>query len=617
MQILKKTHKRAILASLLSVCIITLILFPTVVVAASQFIDTLTLDEATVNSPHQNRKIVHDTVHNKNSVVYKNFNNRSKHYANLFRDSTLYVVNAEIDEVLNRIKVEEHITYTNNQKESTIVIFLRVYPNSPMFVRRKDNVRFKEVEVNGNDVEYELMGTVMEIELKDPLNSGESVNIFLKFSEMIPDQAPPPTTLSLAFNTNSQGVAGYTDYGVFGNCNGIVSLGHWLPVVTPFADGEWHRSPLARNGVCQCFEPGIFKVNIEVDVDTVVCGSGIRVGETPLNKRDKKIVSYLAFGMRECTLQLSKQYEVLEEETDTAIVRACYLKDHRAFGETLLSSGVKALKLFSSIVGEYPYSELNLVESYLTNGAGGMEFPGLVTISSSHNDIKLNLGPLSLLLGDNNLAIDNAVNEFVKDMGEFVVAHEVAHQWWNVVVGNDSINNAWVDEALTNYYALIYYEKYYGEEKFNEQKLNHLELPVSFGKYSGISDKPLSLPSSYYSGSFQYTMLIYSKGPLFYDELRTSLGEETFVEICRAYFEKYKFKFADEDSFVDIAKEHVPGKADEIDMLFQRWVLEEHLYEDVPGHFIEKLVSMVGIKFPETINLENGLMDILKNLNSD
>ena len=43
-------------------------------------------------------------------------------------------------------------------------------------------------------------------------------------------------------------------------------------------------------------------------------------------------------------------------------------------------------------------------------------------------------------------------------MGEFVVAHEVAHQWWNVVVGNDSINNAWVDEALTNYYALIYYE---------------------------------------------------------------------------------------------------------------------------------------------------------------
>lgn len=41
---------------------------------------------------------------------------------------------------------------------------------------------------------------------------------------------------------------------------------------------------------------------------------------------------------------------------------------------------------------------------------------------------------------------------------ETVVAHEVAHQWWYAVVGSDPVNQAWQDEALSQFSMLEYLE---------------------------------------------------------------------------------------------------------------------------------------------------------------
>jgi hypothetical protein len=48
---------------------------------------------------------------------------------------------------------------------------------------------------------------------------------------------------------------------------------------------------------------------------------------------------------------------------------------------------------------------------------------------------------------------------------EWLAAHEVAHQWWFGVVGNDQIDEPWLDEALTQYSTMLYYEKAYGPER--------------------------------------------------------------------------------------------------------------------------------------------------------
>ena len=45
-------------------------------------------------------------------------------------------------------------------------------------------------------------------------------------------------------------------------------------------------------------------------------------------------------------------------------------------------------------------------------------------------------------------------------MLEFVVAHEVAHQWWHGLVGSDSRDHPYVDEALAQLVARGFSKKY-------------------------------------------------------------------------------------------------------------------------------------------------------------
>ena len=42
---------------------------------------------------------------------------------------------------------------------------------------------------------------------------------------------------------------------------------------------------------------------------------------------------------------------------------------------------------------------------------------------------------------------------------EYLIAHETAHQWWYSVIGNDEINEPWLDEALTEYSTILYFEE--------------------------------------------------------------------------------------------------------------------------------------------------------------
>ncbi len=78
-----------------------------------------------------------------------------------------------------------------------------------------------------------------------------------------------------------------------------------------------------------------------------------------------------------------------------------------------------------------------------------MEFPGLVTISSMlyQEDEQTK--------GDDTLKNLLANNPAFDQLLEFVVVHEVAHQWWNAVVGSNSKKHPYIDEAMANYSAIL------------------------------------------------------------------------------------------------------------------------------------------------------------------
>jgi aminopeptidase N len=79
--------------------------------------------------------------------------------------------------------------------------------------------------------------------------------------------------------------------------------------------------------------------------------------------------------------------------------------------------GVAAVDRFGEEFGRYPYGEIDLVMT--RDFGGGMEYPGLVILGTTEEG--------------------------------GAVVHEVAHQWWYGIVGNDEYGAPWLDESFAQY----------------------------------------------------------------------------------------------------------------------------------------------------------------------
>lgn len=110
-----------------------------------------------------------------------------------------------------------------------------------------------------------------------------------------------------------------------------------------------------------------------------------------------------------------------------------------------LKAAIDAVNAFCDAWGEYPYDTLDVVQT--PYNAGGMEYPGLVRIAEMYADL---IGAE----GDESLRLD--------------VAHEVAHEWFYAVVGNDQYREAWLDESFAVYGELVY-QLYTGESEADVQ----------------------------------------------------------------------------------------------------------------------------------------------------
>ncbi len=103
-----------------------------------------------------------------------------------------------------------------------------------------------------------------------------------------------------------------------------------------------------------------------------------------------------------------------------------------------------SMQVFSNRFGEYPYTEFDVVSTPML--ALGIEYPGITGITLLEYDLD------SVLYGLPAGA-----------MMDSTVAHEVGHQWFYSTVGNDQVDEPWLDEAVVQYITSLYYLDHYGE----------------------------------------------------------------------------------------------------------------------------------------------------------
>ncbi|MCK5064956.1 MAG: hypothetical protein KAQ97_06720, partial [Candidatus Fermentibacteraceae bacterium] len=189
----------------------------------------------------------------------------------------------------------------------------------------------------------------------------------------------------------------------------------------------------------------------------------------------------------------------------------------------------------------YPYKDLWVVEP-VTISAGGMEYPQFVF---SVPDF-----PILRIL-------------------EMVTMHEVGHQWFYGILGNDEVEEAWLDEGMNTFSELRYMQRRYGFSgnmsttpdwilELSDQDLNFLTYVT--GTSAGEEVPVLSNATEAGDGSHPTGFTYYTKPALFMRMLQRQIGEESFNQIMSIYFERFMFHHPHTDDFQAIVEE-VTGRS--------------------------------------------------------
>jgi hypothetical protein len=434
----------------------------------------------------------------------------------LCRDASHYDLELVVDPDASRVTGSESLRYTNSEGEPLNDLVLRLLPNSPTY---GGTMTVSHVLLNGQPVSptFELERSAMRVPLDPALSAGESLTLSMDFGIRVP--------------TSTR-----VGHGLFSNVLGVMALPNAYPLVPVYDDEGWNAeiAPVFADDVYA--DVALYTVEVTAPEEWTPIASGTCESLAPGRWECE------AAPMREFTLILGSDLELVNREVEAVVVNSYYYPQHSVGGERALEVAADALVAFTEMFGPYPYTELDVVET--PNYLGGMEYPGLVVVADRH------YATLSGL--------------------EWLTAHEVAHQWWFAVVGNDQIDDPWLDEALTQYSTMLYYESVYGQERADGIVQSVFRGTEQMLVRSG-QDQPIGLPAEEYARA-RYWQIVYDKGALYFHELRQTVGDEAFFEILQAYYERNRYGIATPPDLLS-AIESVTGEQ-HLD-LYQKWVLGE------------------------------------------
>ncbi|NIJ22530.1 M1 family aminopeptidase [Sphingomonas japonica] len=116
--------------------------------------------------------------------------------------------------------------------------------------------------------------------------------------------------------------------------------------------------------------------------------------------------------------------------------------------------------------------------------------------------------------------------------GGWIIAHEMAHAWWGNLVTCASWQELWLNEGIATFMVAAWKEHRWGEPAYRRE-LAGARQRLERAREQGF-DKPLAWGGTYPSLGVRRAIQ-YSKGALFLDHLRTSIGDAAFWRGLRRF----------------------------------------------------------------------------------
>ena len=419
-----------------------------------------------------------------------------------------YSLQAELDYPTATATVQQRVTYVNRTGARLTSLAFDVTPI------HFGAFNLTSATVEGQPVQPTFADVTMELPLPAPLELGARVEVLLSYRLKVPAQA------------NLR----------FGRANGVLALGNWHPTAQIFKAGRWTRYRYTDVG------DAFFAEAADYDVTLTISGApaGLKIAHGgELVSQEGNRWTFRGRQVRDFAVAMSERYQTRSQVIGGTTVTVFYLPEHAAAGAQMLRTAVSTLIWANETLGTYPYSSLHVAETMDWSGTG-QEYPNVVFIGS---------GVASGPAGDGSYLA-------------YVVAHEVIHQWFYALVGNDQVAEPWLDEAPTTHLSYLYLRAT-APDAYRAMWANLIKTHQTAVATWG--DKPLDSSIYDFPSDSQYFALLYRKGALFLDELRQQMGDAAYLAMLRDYVAAYRHGIATTADLLRFARsrapDHVPSLA--------------------------------------------------------
>jgi hypothetical protein len=429
-------------------------------------------------------------------------------------ERTRYTLDALVDYNAHSVAVKETIVYPNHTGEALIDVVLAVAPNlwPGCFTLQSLTIHDQSSTV------YDLTGQQLTVTLDHLLMAEETITLTIAYKLDLP---------RVVWGNNE-----IIRNLIFGYTTKQLNLMDWYPFIVPYLPGQgWLLHRPGNYGEYLVYDTADFDVTVHFPDQ----GTGLVVAAPAVGEQNTDGWRYRLENARTFALSLSPDFTnlrvVINKGTDNeVIIQSYYFPEDVEGGELVLKTAVQAVQLFSEKFAPYPHQVLTVVQG---DFIPSMEYDGLVYVGHTFYHYVTYL-PRNFLI--------------------VLTAHEVAHQWWFALVGNDQAMEPWLDEAMATYTERIFYETYYPDSVswWDEQRI------TQYSSLSGWVD------TSIYDTNRSYSEAVYLRGAKFLGDLRARIGDEAFFAFLHDYAVTFSHRRTTANDFFRVLRQHTDADISDI-----------------------------------------------------
>ncbi|PCH68344.1 MAG: aminopeptidase [Bacteroidetes bacterium] len=493
-----------------------------------------------------------NTFKNKDNPYY--WKNRAPR-PGYWQQDIYYSIKATLSDKTDIISGEEKLTYWNNSPDDIDFVYFHLYQNAFQPGSYYDNLQrnngkdpkygkyesqklgtvVEYVKVDGEELGMELDNTILRVQLNNPLMSGGSITFDIKFKTYFDGTGEVRRRMKV--------------YKTFGHkhYNGV----HWYPRISVY-DAKFGWTTDQHLGREFYGDFGAFDVELTLPHHYILDGTGFMTNrdemlpedlmakldiknfkDKPLNSIPSVIIpedsaktktwKFHAENVHDFAWTADPLYRIGQAEWNGITCYSLAQEQHASGWQNAASYAAKIIKVFSQDFGWYAYHKMIVADA-----RDGMEYP--------------------------MLTLDNGTDPGYRGL----LVHEIAHNWFYGMVGNNETYRASLDEGFTQFltvwgldnidgpYAVTkrvksnYYNKYYLQPSNRDNKLYNSYLKDAIKE----NDPALNTHSDAFNGALQHGggyRQVYSKTGTMLFNLEYVLGRGLFLEAMQYYFGQWKF----------------------------------------------------------------------------